>query len=115
MLENLKWYLVKVGIQKYAPVGIMAAVAAFVSYMAAHAGLLEQYGVTCGTWPFIWPAGQEPTGQCILIELDTLSAKTIAELSAFVIMVIRAAQHHTTGEAGIAGGQRENEDPPKAA
>lgn len=74
----------------------LSAVAAIMGYLAAHAGMLEPYGITTGPWPFTWPAGQEPTGPCILIEMDTLSAKGIAALTAVITVAIGAIQHHTT-------------------
>jgi hypothetical protein len=97
MFDNIKWYLVNLGIKKYVPMGIMAAVAALGTFMAAHAGMLEQYGVTYGLWPLIWPAGQDPSGPCILIELDTLSTATITAVAGLAAILIRVAQHHTTG------------------
>ena len=112
MLEKLKWYAVTIGAQKYLPVAIMAAFGAAGTYLAAHAGMLEQYGVTFGQWPFVWPAGQEPSGSCILIELDTLSAATLTAVAGLAAVAIRAAQHHSTGSTTVAGGQRAG-DPPK--
>ena len=112
MLEQIKWYLVNVGIRKYGPVGIAAGFAAIGSYLAAHAGMLEQYGITYGVWPLTWPAGQDPSGPCILIEMDTLSAASYTAIIALVAVIVRAAQHHTTGNTTLAGGQQAS-DPPK--
>lgn len=112
MLENLKWYMVKIGLKKYVPMGVMAALTWLGTYMAAHAGMLEQWGVTYGTWPLTWPAGQQPSGDVMLIEFGTLSKAAIAGIAAVAGIVIRASQHHTTGEVGIPGGERKEEDPP---
>ena len=99
MIDKLKVYILTIGVQKYAPMAVMSALAVVGTFMAAHAGALEQYGVTYGTWPLIWPSGQTPTGPCILIELDTLSTATVAAAVAFVGVIIRATQHHTTGSS----------------
>ncbi len=110
MIDNLKWYLVQIGLRKYVPMAIMAAIAAVGTYLAAHAGLLEQYGVTYGIWPLAWPT--PPSGPVIVLELDTLGAKGIAAISALAAVAIRAAQHHTTSDGSpLAGGRRED-DPP---
>lgn len=80
--------------------------------MAAHAGMLEQYGITYGTWPIHWPT--TPTGPVIVLELDTLGAKAIAAVAALAAVAIRAAQHHTTSDGTpLAGGQREDDPPAK--
>jgi hypothetical protein len=116
MMEKIKWYLVQVGLKKYAPVGAMAGLGALGTFMTAHAGLLEKYGVTYGIWPFTWTPGQEPTGPCILVELDTLSAAATTAIVALVTMAIRAGEHHTIGAITppipVAGGIRAG-DPPK--
>lgn len=109
MIEEIKWYLVNVGIKKYAPVGVMAALTAFGALMAAHAGMLEQWGISYGAWPLQWPT--PPTGNCIVIELDTLSKAAIAGLASLATMAFAAAQHHTTGTPTLQGGQRAT-DPP---
>lgn len=115
MLDQIKWYLVNLGLKKYVPMGVMAATAALGAFMAAHAGMLEQYGITYANWPFQWPAGQSPSGPCILLELDTLSTKAIAGIAALAAIALRAAQHHTTGNGvTIAGGKR-SDDPPASS
>lgn len=114
MLEQLKWYAVQIGLKKYVPMAVMSALGALGAYMAAHAGMLESYGVTFHSWPFVWPTGGEPTGPCILLELDTLGAKGIAAITAIAAVAIRATQHHTTSDGTpLAGGRREDDPPPK--
>lgn len=111
-MEQLKWYLVSIGLKKYVPMAIMAAIASLGAYLAAHAGLLEQYGVTYGVWPLQWPT--PPSGPCIVLELDTLGAKAIASVAALAAVAIRAAQHHTTSDGTpLAGGKRADDPPPK--
>lgn len=116
MLEKVKWYFVNIGIKKYAPIGAMAALGALGTFMAAHAGILEQYGVTYGIWPFTWNPGQEPSGACILVELDTLSKAAITAIIAAATIAVRAAEHHTIGAVTppqpLPGGDRAG-DPPK--
>lgn len=97
MWDQIKTYLIEVGIRKYAPTAIMAAFTALGTYLAAHSGTLETWGITYHTWPFTWASGQEPSGPCILIELDTLSAASYTAIIALVAVVVRAAQHHSTG------------------
>ena len=96
MIDKIKWYLINVGLNKYLPMAGMAAITALGTFMAAHAGVLEQYGVTFGNWPLVWPIGQEPSGHVILIELDTLSTASATAAIALVTMLWSAAQHHIT-------------------
>jgi hypothetical protein len=91
-MDSLKEYLISVGLKKYAPVGVMWAMAALGTYLAAHAGMLETWGITYGTWPLHW--AQDPTGPCIVIELDTVSAAAITGVAGLVAIIIRATQHH---------------------
>lgn len=94
MLETIKEYLIQVGLKKYAPIAAMAGLTALGTFMAAHAGMLESWGVTYGNWPFVWPTGSEPSGPCILIELDTTSTAAIAALVGLVTMMMRGTEHH---------------------
>lgn len=96
MIDKLKWYVLNVGMNKYLPMAAMSAVTALGAFMAAHAGVLEQYGVTYGVWPLTWASGQVPSGHVILIELDTLSTGAITAIIAGVTLLWSAAQHHTT-------------------
>jgi hypothetical protein len=109
VLEQIKWYLVNVGLKKYVPMGVMAALTSLGAIMAAHAGMLEQWGVTYGNWPINF--GTSPTGPCIVIELDTLTKAAIAGIGSLIAMAMAAAQHHATGTPTIVGGRREI-DPP---
>lgn len=110
MFDQIKWYIAEIGLKKYAPMAVMSAIAALGAYMAAHAGLLEQYGITYFTWPLHADPG--PTGPCILLELDTLGAKAIAGIAAIAAVAIRAAQHHTTSDGTLIPGGRREADPP---
>lgn len=112
MIEQIKWYLVNVGMKKYVPVGVLAAMAALGGLIAAHAGLLQQDGITYGLWPINF--GTAPTGPCIVIELDTLSKAAITGIFALVAILARATEHHvaTAINPPVEGGQRAT-DPPK--
>ena len=110
MLEELKWYLVNIGMKKYVPMGVMAALASFGALMAAHAGMLEQWGITYGNWPINF--GTSPSGPCIVVELDTLSKSAITGIVSLITMAVAAVQHHTTPVySSVPGGQRST-DPP---
>jgi hypothetical protein len=111
MLDQIRWYLINIAAKKYAPIATMAALAALGTFMAAHAGLLEQYGITYGDWPFSWPTGQDPSGPCLLIEMDTLSKAAMTAIVGLIAVIARATEHHTIGTTAIAGGRRAT-DPP---
>ena len=97
MIDSIKTYLIQAGVKKYLPMAVLGGMTALGTFMAAHAGVLEQWGVTYGTWPLQWATGQIPSGPVILVELDTLNASLIVLLSGLVAMILRATQHHTTG------------------
>lgn len=112
MLEKLKWYLINIGVKKYAPVGVMAAMASLGTLMAAHAGMLEEYGVNyIASWSPAWLTTHTISGPILLIELDTTSTAAIAALVALVAVMSRAGEHHTLGAPVMEGGQRAG-DPP---
>ena len=99
MWQDIQNYLYSVALKKYAPMAIAAAFTALGTYLAAHAGVLESYGITYGTWPLQWAPADVPSGHVILIELDTLSAAAYTAIVALVAVIMRAAQHHATGTA----------------
>lgn len=114
MLDRIRWYFAEIVVPKYIPVAIMAALSALGTFMVAHAGVLEKWGITYGTWPIIWGTAI-PSGQVIVVELDTLSKGAAAALAALVGILIVAIQHHATGNTGVSGGRREQDPPaPKA-
>ena len=94
MWDNIKTYLLTTGLQKYLPVAMMSLLAALGTFMAAHAGLLQTWGITYGTWPMTWTT--QPSGPCIVVELDTMSSASIALIVSLVSVIIRAAQHHVS-------------------
>lgn len=125
-MESLKTYLIEVGLKRLGPSFVKGAIAALVGFLAAHQGILETWGVTLGNWPLAWPAGQEPSGRVILIELDTLSATAMIVFTGLAMTFLTAMQHHTTAaikgkpqsgdlrtepSPSITGGDRK-EDPP---
>lgn len=114
MFERLKWYFVNYGLVKYLPIGVMAGLTALGTFLAAHAGMLEQWGVNyVPSWNAAWMTTHQVTGQVLLIELDTTGQALIALIVSVVAMMIRAAQQHTTGTPVVAGGSRVT-DPPAA-
>lgn len=94
-MDTFKTYLVEVVWKKYGPSLVKGAIAAFMGYLASHAGILESWGITSGVWPLSWPSGSEPSGHVILIELDTISAAKITAIGGFVMATFTAIQHHT--------------------
>jgi hypothetical protein len=113
MWEQFKWYLIEIAIKKYTPVGIMAAMAAFGTFMAAHTGAFEQWGVNyIPEWSLDWLKTHPISGSILLIELDTTSTAILAAVVGLVAIVGRAGQQHTTGTPTLAGGMRAG-DPPK--
>jgi hypothetical protein len=107
MWDKIKIYCLTTAMDKYLPTFIMSLLAALGAFMLAHAGAFASFGITYSSWPFVWPAGQEPSGPCILIELDSLSTAAIALIVSVVGTLIRAGQHHlsdaaTTAKASVA-------------
>lgn len=112
MWERIKWYAVEYGLKKYTPVAAMAAVSTAGAFLAAHAGKLEKYGITyTAAWPFVWTPGHEPSGPCLLMELDTTSAALLTLIVTIATVAFRAGQAHTTGTPVVPGGSRAT-DPP---
>ena len=98
LISRFKVYALQVIVPKYTPMMVMGIGTAAAGLWAAHAGLLEQFGVTFTPhWPFVWPAGQEPSGPCILIELDTMSSAVITAIVGLVVVAQRATEHHAIG------------------
>lgn len=118
MFDQIKWYLVNVGIKKYAPVAMMSGIAALGTLMAAHAGMLETWGVNyIASWSADWLTTHQISGPILLIELDTTSTAAIAGLIGLIGLMSRATEHHTVGALSAsppeAGGSRAT-DPPAA-
>ena len=111
MFEDAKWYIAKVVIPRYLPVAVISGIGYVVTFMLAHAKVLEPYGITTGQWPLKM---DPPSGMCTLIEWATLGTKTGLALSTLVPVLIVAIQHHTTGNGtAVAGGRRETDPPSK--
>ncbi len=118
-LEKVKIYAVQVVLKKMGPAAIASAISAFLAILAAHQGLLEYWGITFGNWPFQWPPGAEPSGQVILIELDTISKVSLTAVSSLIVALVAGASHHVAAavkKAPQSGGQRATDkippDPP---
>lgn len=128
-MDSIKTWLVEVGLRKLGPTAMASAISALFALLAAHQGLLEQWGITYGIWPLSWASGQVPSGHVILIELDTISTSALTLIAALATAAMAAAQHHATAvvtgapqsgdvrvspPVAIEGGQRAT-DPPKGA
>jgi hypothetical protein len=125
--NEIETYLVEVGLKKIGPAALGSAVAALLALLAAHQGVLQSWGITVGDFSSF--SNFHPTGQCILIELDTVSTALLAVITTVVGGLLAAAQHHTiaavtgapqsgnmrvTPDQPVIGGAR-HEDPPKGA
>lgn len=95
MLDKLKGYFMDMVLKRYAPLGITVGFTALGAFLAAHAGILEQWGVTYGIWPIQW--SPQPTGPVIVIELDTLKASILIAIPAILAILARAGEHHVIG------------------
>lgn len=116
MLENFKWYVVNVGIKKYAPVAAMSGLAALGTLAAAHQGLLEAWGVNyIAAWSSSWLTTHQISGPVLLVELDTTSTAAIAAIIGLITLMSRAGEHHvaTAVNPPVVGGNRST-DPPAA-
>ena len=100
-MDKIKAYFVEVVLKKMTSAGVQSAVSALVVYLAAHQGMLEQFGITTytfGQWPY--PAHM-PSGMVTLIEWDTLKSGGAIALSALAMMAMAWVWHH--GEATVKG------------
>ena len=112
MFDQIKWYIVNIGIKKYAPVAAMSAIGALGTLWAAHEGALEQYGVNfIAQWSPAWLTTHAISGPILLIELDTTSTAAIAAVIGLITLMSRAGEHHAIGTTAEPGGRRET-DPP---
>lgn len=85
MFDNLKIYLIEVGIKKIVPSLIKGGLAALVGLLAAHNGLLSSLGVTYDT-----------TGQVISFNLSAFSHwLEVIALSGTLTGTLTALFHHT--------------------
>lgn len=126
-MDSLKTWVIEVGLKKMGPTAMASAISALFALLAAHQGLLEQWGITYGIWPLQWATGQAPSGHVILIELDTVSTAALTVFAGLVTAIMAASQHHvaatmtgkpqngdvrTEPNVAVEGGQRAS-DPPK--
>lgn len=127
-MDTLKTWFVEVACKNVAPKVTTALLSAVVTFLIAHQEFMEQMGITFypsfdGTWH-----GAAPTGQLIVVELDTLGKWGAAMLIVGITALWAILQHHTvatvtgTSQIGdkreaidqpLAGGNRPN-DPPKS-
>lgn len=99
MIDQLKWYMVNVAMKKYAPIALMSGITALGTLMAAHAGMLEQWGVNyIASWDPSWLSSHAISGPILLIELDTTSTAVIAAIIAAITLFSRGVEHHTVAK-----------------
>jgi hypothetical protein len=95
-MDNIKDYLISVGLKKYAPTVVMAVFTALGTLLAAHAGMLEQWGVNyIASWDTSWLATHSITGPVLLVELDTTSTSAIAAIVGLIALWSRGVEYHT--------------------
>lgn len=92
----MKTYLVEVLIKKVGPVAAASLVSTLMALLAAHQGLLENWGITFGQYPLTFTNGQVPSGPVILIELDTLSSFALSIIAPLIVSLFALGVHHTT-------------------
>lgn len=105
MLDSIKLWLMNVGLKQMGPSLVRAALAWVVAMLAAHAGMLETFGLI-----------YDKASQTVTLHLDTLQTWLIGGGLGLVTAFLTAAQHHTA--AAVTGkpqdGSHERaEDPPK--
>lgn len=96
-MDNLKTWLVEVGIKKMGPSAIRAALAAFVGYLMAHANLLAQYGIV-----------YDKATDTIFWHLTTLREWADISGLGLIAAAFMAAQHHTV--AAVTGAPQTGAD-----
>lgn len=98
-MDWIETYLIEVVGKNLIPKVAAAAIAAAVGWLLSHAGMLEAWGVTTGTWPLHWTS--EPTGPVTVIEWDTLTVAGGAGLMGLLTLIAGIVMHH--GKATVAG------------
>ena len=94
MFQKVVNYMFDMGLKRYLPLMAMGVGTGAAGLWAAYHGILETWGVTYFIWPLSLLTRQEPSGPCILIELDTLSKALIALIAGAVPVVLRIIEHH---------------------
>lgn len=84
MFDEIKTYLVNVGVKKMLPSLIKTSIMALIAYMAAHQNLLNSLGIT-------W----DSQGHTIDIDLDTFSAWALIFVPGAITALMTAISHHT--------------------
>lgn len=95
LIQKTKMYLFEVVFKRMGPAALASVLSAAFAFAAAHQGLLETWGITLGIWPLQWASGQEPSGQVLLIELDTLTKMGLTALLALVGTLGALSAHHS--------------------
>lgn len=117
MIDQIKYYLIQVGLKKYTPVAVMSVLTSLGTLFMAHEGMLESWGVNY--IPDLsqlarWMATHPTSGPGFLVELDTTSTAAIAAIIGLITLMSRAGEHHTIGATNRVEGGRRPDDPPAA-
>lgn len=100
-MDKIKTWLVEVVVNKVSPQVVAAIIAYLVAFMGAHEELLQKLGITFyGNFTGVWD-GPMPTGQVIVVELDTLHVYGGVLLATGIAAIWALIQHH--GTAVVAG------------
>lgn len=128
MFDEMKTYFAEVIARKVVPAAIASGIAAVMTFLLAHTEILQKYGITVwNNFAGIFPPGQAPTGDILIVEFDTLKKGTAALAIMGVTAFMAWLTHHSvatvTGapQSGdkrveeptpLVGGERKD-DPPK--
>ncbi len=95
-MDKLKTWLVEVVVNKVSPQVVTALIAYLVAFMGAHEEMLQKLGITFyGNFTGVWD-GPMPTGQVIVVELDTLHVYGGVLLATGIAAIWALLQHHGT-------------------
>src|SRR4051812_42839098 len=82
-MENIKAWLIQVGIKKMGPSAIRAALAAFIGIVMAHAGMLEKFGIV-----------YDQASNTLMLHLTALQQWADVTGLGLLAAAFMAAQHH---------------------
>ncbi len=95
-MDKLRTWVVEVIVNKVSPQVVATLIAYLVAFMGAHAELMEKLGITYyPDFKGIWD-GAAPTGQLVVIELDTLHVYCGVLLAIGLATLWGLIQHHGT-------------------
>ena len=94
-MDSVIDYFVEVVVKRCAPMAIVSVLAWLGTWMIAHAGMLESWGVNyIPDWSASWLTTHDISGPVILVELDTFKIGAGAAIVAAFVLFARAGEHH---------------------